>query len=126
MLLNRRSIFLVLFFVSGACGLVYEIAWTRLFIPIISNTVLSVSAILLIPLFGVTATLVVAAALNLLIAVCAWQLWRKHDSAPRLNSEIKATSSRGPVVVLVAMPLRTVGAVYDRTFFSESTKYARS
>ena len=52
MLFKRRSIFLVLFFVSGACGLIYEIVWTRLFTPVIGNTVFSLSAILTVFMTG--------------------------------------------------------------------------
>src|SRR5438067_8142462 len=49
---DRRFIFLFLFFISGACGLIYEVVWTRLFIPIIGNTVFSVSAILTVFMAG--------------------------------------------------------------------------
>src|SRR5947209_105952 len=49
---NRRSIILFLFFLSGGCGLIYEIVWTRLFIPVIGNTVFSVSAILAVFMAG--------------------------------------------------------------------------
>src|SRR5215510_9816030 len=43
---------IVLFFVSGACGLIYEIVWTRLFTIVIGNTVFSVSAILSVFMAG--------------------------------------------------------------------------
>ncbi len=43
---------MALFVVSGACGLVYEIAWTRLFTLVIGNTVFSVSAILAVFMAG--------------------------------------------------------------------------
>jgi spermidine synthase len=46
------SIFLVLFTISGACGLIYEVAWTRLFTVVIGNTVYSVSAILTVFMAG--------------------------------------------------------------------------
>jgi len=49
---QRSQFFLVLFFVSGACGLVYEVVWTRLFIVVIGNTVFSVSAILTVFMAG--------------------------------------------------------------------------
>ncbi len=50
---NRRSnVFLLLFFLSGASGLIYEVAWTRQFTPIIGNTVFSVSAILTVFMAG--------------------------------------------------------------------------
>ncbi len=52
MLVKRRSIFLFLFFISGGCGLIYEVVWTRLFIPVIGNTVFSVSAILTVFMAG--------------------------------------------------------------------------
>ncbi len=51
--MNRRSsIFLLLFFVSGACGLIYQIVWVRLFTPIIGNTVFSVSVVLAVFMAG--------------------------------------------------------------------------
>ena len=49
---NHRPILLFLFFVSGACGLIYEVGWTRLFTPVIGNTVFSVSAILTVFMAG--------------------------------------------------------------------------
>ena len=49
---RRSSVFLLLFFVSGAAALIYEVAWTRLFTPIIGNTVFSVSAILTVFMAG--------------------------------------------------------------------------
>ena len=42
----------VLFFLSGGCGLIYEIVWTRLFTVVIGNTVFSVSAILSVFMAG--------------------------------------------------------------------------
>jgi spermidine synthase len=39
-------VFLLLFFISGGCALIYEVVWTRLFTIVIGNTVFSVSAIL--------------------------------------------------------------------------------
>ncbi len=41
----RRSVIHVLFFVSGACGLVYEVAWVRQFGLLFGNTVQSASAV---------------------------------------------------------------------------------
>ncbi len=41
-----HALFLLLFLLSGACGLIYEIVWTRLFTIVIGNTVFSVSAVL--------------------------------------------------------------------------------
>ena len=49
---RRSSVFLLLFFLSGAAALIYEVAWTRLFTPIIGNTVFSVSAILTVFMAG--------------------------------------------------------------------------
>src|SRR5215813_11362897 len=45
-------LYLLLFFVSGACALAYEVLWTRLFIVVIGNTVFSVTAILTILMAG--------------------------------------------------------------------------
>jgi spermidine synthase len=51
---NRRPspLLLVLFLISGGCGLIYEVVWTRLFTVIIGNTVFSVSAILTVFMAG--------------------------------------------------------------------------
>ena len=49
---DRRKIFLLLFFFSGGSALIYEVAWTRQFTPIIGNTVFSVSAILAVFMAG--------------------------------------------------------------------------
>jgi spermidine synthase len=43
---------LVLFLISGGCGLIYEVVWTRLFTVIIGNTVFSVSSILTVFMAG--------------------------------------------------------------------------
>jgi spermidine synthase len=45
-------VLLVLFFLSGASSLTYEIVWTRLFTVVIGNTVFSVSAILSVFMTG--------------------------------------------------------------------------
>jgi len=51
--LRTRSQFLLfLFFISGGCGLIYEVVWTRLFVVVIGNTVFSVSAILTVFMGG--------------------------------------------------------------------------
>ena len=50
--MKRTAIFLILFFISGGCGLIYEVLWTRLFITVIGNTVFSVSAILSVFMAG--------------------------------------------------------------------------
>ncbi len=49
---RRSSIFLLLFFVSGGCGLIYQIVWVRLFTPVIGNTVFSVSIVLAVFMAG--------------------------------------------------------------------------
>ena len=49
---RRSSVFLLLFFLSGAAALIYEVAWTRQFTPIIGNTIFSVSAILTVFMAG--------------------------------------------------------------------------
>jgi spermidine synthase len=51
-LAKRSPIFLMLFAVSGATGLIYEVVWTRLFTVIIGNTVSSVSSILTVFMAG--------------------------------------------------------------------------
>ena len=47
-----RPLLLTLFLVSGGCGLIYEVVWTRLFTIVIGNTVFSVSAILTVFMAG--------------------------------------------------------------------------
>src|SRR5215470_7401658 len=49
---NRSRLLLLLFFISGGCGLIYEVVWTRLFLVVIGNTVFSVSAILSVFMAG--------------------------------------------------------------------------
>ena len=49
---GRSPIFLLLFFVSGGCGLIYQIVWVRLFTPVIGNTVFSVSVVLAVFMAG--------------------------------------------------------------------------
>jgi spermidine synthase len=49
---DRSRLLLLLFFVSGGCGLIYEVVWTRLFVVVIGNTVFSVSAILSVFMAG--------------------------------------------------------------------------
>lgn len=41
-----RAIVYALFFLSGACGLVYEVVWTRMLISVMGATVLAVSTVL--------------------------------------------------------------------------------
>src|SRR5262245_12536110 len=51
---NGRStpVFLILFFVSGACALIYEVVWTRLLTVVIGNTIFSVTAVLTVMMAG--------------------------------------------------------------------------
>ena len=41
-----KGLILVFFFLSGACGLIYEVVWTRLLTLVIGNTVFSVTTVL--------------------------------------------------------------------------------
>ncbi len=43
---NRKIIFLSLFFISGACGLVYEIVWSRLLVFVFGGTTFAVTTVL--------------------------------------------------------------------------------
>src|SRR5262245_3971314 len=74
------NIFALLFFLSGASSLVYEVAWTRLFIPVIGNTALSVSAILCVFMTGL--------ALGSKLAGC--YVDRQAVSLPLLYAQIEA------------------------------------
>jgi spermidine synthase len=49
---RSTPVFLVLFFISGACALTYEIVWTRLLTVVIGNTVFSVTTILTVFMAG--------------------------------------------------------------------------
>jgi len=55
--MTRRpsQLLLVLFFLSGASSLIYEMVWTRLFTIVIGNTVFWVSAILSVFMTGLAA-----------------------------------------------------------------------
>jgi spermidine synthase len=55
----------------------------------------------LIPHLGVGAALMIAAVLNLLIAVSAWSISRQHDSPSR--SQMEPATAAGPWLVLAAM-----------------------
>jgi spermidine synthase len=46
MTLNRKTIFLFLFFISGACGLIYEIVWSRLLVFVFGGTTFAITTIL--------------------------------------------------------------------------------
>ncbi|HEX9974537.1 MAG TPA: fused MFS/spermidine synthase [bacterium] len=43
---NRKIIFLSLFFISGACGLIYEIVWSRLLVLVFGGTTFAITTIL--------------------------------------------------------------------------------
>ncbi|MCX7011593.1 MAG: hypothetical protein NTW86_03335 [Candidatus Sumerlaeota bacterium] len=43
---GRRLAFLCLFFVSGACGLIYEIVWSRLLVFVFGGTTFAISTVL--------------------------------------------------------------------------------
>ncbi len=43
---NRKIIFLSLFFISGACGLIYEIVWSRLLVLVFGGTIFAITTIL--------------------------------------------------------------------------------
>jgi spermidine synthase len=43
---NRKIIFLSLFFISGACGLIYEIVWSRLLVLVFGGTTFAVTTVL--------------------------------------------------------------------------------
>lgn len=51
----KKSLFAVLFFLSGFCGLVYQILWTRLFTTVLGNTYLAISIIVSSFLLGLLA-----------------------------------------------------------------------
>jgi spermidine synthase len=43
---SRKLVFLCLFFVSGACGLIYEIIWSRLLVFVFGGTTFAISTVL--------------------------------------------------------------------------------
>ncbi|MBN1825096.1 MAG: hypothetical protein JW958_02440 [Candidatus Eisenbacteria bacterium] len=62
-----RRFVLLLFFLSGATGLVYEVAWTRLFSVVFGSTALAVSSVLAAFMAG--------------LALGSWWLGRRIDRA---------------------------------------------
>ena len=48
----RDRFFFLFFLISGFCGLLYEVVWTRMFTLVIGNTVFSVSSILTVFMAG--------------------------------------------------------------------------
>src|SRR5262245_16350218 len=64
--LNSRSILYVIFFLSGATGLVYEVIWVRLTGIVFGNTSLAISTVLSAFMAG--------------LALGSWKLGRKADS----------------------------------------------
>jgi spermidine synthase len=42
---GRRNLFLTLFFVSGACGLIYEIVWSRLLVLVFGGTTIAITTV---------------------------------------------------------------------------------
>ncbi len=51
----NRGVLSILFFLSGACGLIYEVLWTRLFSSALGHTYLSISIIVASFMFGLFA-----------------------------------------------------------------------
>src|SRR5438067_4083529 len=106
------SIFLVLFTVSGACGLIYEVAWTRLFTVVIGNTVYSVSAILTVFMAG--------------LALGSRAAGELIDEKPVRLARMYAVLERGIGIYNLLLPffLKTVdpifGAVYAGAYQSAS------
>jgi spermidine synthase len=107
---NRSKFLLCLFFVSGGCGLIYEVVWTRLFLVVIGNTVFSVSAILTVFMAGL--------ALGSLLA----GRWIDRRPVPLVRTYAKLEAAIGifnlllPVLLIVANPL--FGTLYASAYDS--------
>jgi spermidine synthase len=89
----------VLFFASGATGLVYEVTWTRMFTSVFGNTTHAVSAVLAAFLGG--------------LALGSFALGRIADRSPRLLRLVAALEA-GVALAALAMPavLDGLDAVY--------------
>ncbi len=89
-----KPVVLPLFFLSGACGLVYEVAWVRLFVRVFGNTTYSVTAVLSAFMAG--------------LALGSFLLGRRADRAGRpliLYSLLEGGIGLAALAVPVAVPL---------------------
>jgi spermidine synthase len=107
---NRSQFLLLLFFISGVCGLIYEVIWTRLFIVVIGNTVFSVSAVLTVFMAGL------AAGSRLAGKVIDRKPVRLVRTYALLEAGIGVYNLLLPLLLMLANPL--FGALYESAFNS--------
>jgi spermidine synthase len=104
--MTRRpnQLLLVLFFLSGASSLIYEIVWTRLFTIVIGNTVFSVSAILSVFMTG--------------LAVGSWLAGRFVDQRLTSLARVYALLEAGIGVsnLLIPILLKTATPVFGSLY----------
>ncbi|MHC4846494.1 MAG: fused MFS/spermidine synthase, partial [Planctomycetota bacterium] len=94
-----RPLVLLLFFLSGACGLVYQVVWTRLLTHVFGTTALAVGTVLAAFMSG--------------LAVGAWLLGRLADrSANPLRLYAKLEIGLGLAALLAHLLLHDISPVY--------------
>ena len=111
----KRRLLLLLFTVSGACGLIYELAWMRRLALVFGSTTLAISTVLAAFMGG--------------LALGSWLIGRRADRRPEASLRLYAILEVGIGLVALTVPLlfRGVGALYlalapslegaPRTFF---------
>jgi len=94
-----KPLVLLLFFLSGACGLVYEVVWTRLLTHVFGTTALAVGTVLAAFMSG--------------LAVGAWLLGRMADKSPNpLRLYARLEIGLGLAALLAHLLLQNIDPVY--------------
>jgi len=88
---SRRAFVLLLFFLSGISGLVYQIVWTRLLVLVFGNTLLATSTVVTAFMGG--------------LAAGSYALGRYVDSRPRPLLRLYAVLEAGIAAFALAFPL---------------------
>ncbi|MCJ7675199.1 MAG: fused MFS/spermidine synthase [Sedimentisphaerales bacterium] len=97
-----RKAVLVLFLISGATGLIYEVTWTRSFGVVFGNTVFAVSTVL--------------AAFMLGLAVGSWLFGRIADRPPLTDQPLRLYALLEVAIGAYAFAFPTVMAVTDHLY----------
>lgn len=84
-----------LFFLSGACGLVYQIIWVRMLLPVFGN--------------GIHAVSTVVAAFMTGLALGAWWFGRRADRSTTSGLRVYAALEAGIALCAVVLPLALGG-----------------
>jgi len=99
-----RKAVLVLFLISGAAGLIYEVTWTRSFGVVFGNTVFAVSTVL--------------AAFMLGLAVGSWLFGRIADRPPLADQPLRLYALLEVAIGAYAFTFPTVLAATDHLYLS--------